>query len=238
MLPRYNDSKLEGSPDAAVPHSHEVHLQTNSGMIWQTPEGDRYRMETRSGPLIANDGKTLAGRRAAGAIPAGRIVLCTLAYWLAAAACIGLSVPTGNNSPVWIPTGIALAAVLRYGRPMLAAVAIGAFTVNLYLLAASPGLGVAAVAAALVIGTGNTLAAAAGAWLVSRGARAVRHDSALVVYGYVLVVGLAAMIGAAPGACALAAAGQLPWSGVGPVITLWWLGNVMALLLVTTLNIG
>ena len=177
-------------------------------------------MTTRSGPFFAN---------------AGRAVLCALAYCLAAAVCIAVSVPTGNNSPVWIPTGIALAAVLRHGRPMLAGVAAGAFAVNLTLLADSPGIGVMAVVAAAVIAAGNTLAAAAGAWLVRRGNRALRRDSSLVVYGYVLVVALAAMIGAAPGGCALAVAGQVPWSGVGPVITLWWLGNVMALLLVTPL---
>ncbi|QBE66805.1 CHASE domain-containing protein [Pseudoduganella lutea] len=177
-------------------------------------------METRSGPLTAT---------------AGRVVLCALAYVLAATLCIAISVPTGNNSPVWIPTGIALAAVLRHGRPMLAGVAAGAFAVNLYLLARWLGFGGASIATALVIAAGNTLAAGAGAWLVRRNARALRRDSPLLVYAYVLAVMAAAMIGAAPGACAQALVGQLPWSSVGSVIVLWWLGNVMALLLVTPL---
>ncbi len=181
-------------------------------------------METRSGPYFA---PTL--------VIAGRIVLCTLAYLLGAAVCIAASVPTGNNSPVWIPTGIALAAVLRFGNPMLVAVAAGAFIVNLYLLLHEHGVGAMAAPAALVISAGNTLAAAAASWLVRHGARLLRPDSPLIVYGYVIVAALTATIGATPGAYALVFAGQVPWSGVGPVITLWWQGNVMAMLLVTPL---
>ncbi|GGY37531.1 CHASE domain-containing protein [Pseudoduganella albidiflava] len=177
-------------------------------------------METRSGPLMAH---------------AGRIVLCTLAYLAGAAICILVSVPTGNNSPVWLPTGIALAAVLRFGWPILPGVAAGAFLVNLYLMANGSGPGALHVAAALGIAAGNTLAAAAGAWLIRRGSRALRRDSPLVIYGYVLVAAVAAMIGAAPGGCVHALAGRIAWSGVVPVITLWWLGNVMAILLVTPL---
>ncbi|HEX8605791.1 MAG TPA: CHASE domain-containing protein [Pseudoduganella sp.] len=183
-------------------------------------------METRSG---ARSGPRIA--------VAGRMGLCTLAYLLAAAACIALAVPTGNNSPVWLPTGIALAAVLRYGRGMLAPIAAGAFLVNLYLnlTAHQPGFSAAAVGAALVIGTGNTLMAAAGANLVRHGARTLRRDSATVVYGYVAVAVVTGLIGAVPGGCTLALVGQIPWQRLGPVITLWWLGNVMAMLLVTPL---
>lgn len=183
-------------------------------------------METSSG--------TNAGPRFAAA---GRMVLCTLVYLLAAAACIALAVPTGNNSPVWLPTGIALAAVLRYGRSMLAPVAAGAFLVNLYLnlTAHQPESGAVAAGAALVISTGNTLMAAAGASLIRHGARTLRRDSALVVHGYIAVAAVTGLIGAVPGGCALATVGQIPWNRLGPVITLWWLGNLMAMLLVTPL---
>ncbi|WP_338760947.1 CHASE domain-containing protein [Massilia sp. METH4] len=177
-------------------------------------------METRSRPLIAT---------------AGRVMLCTLAYLLAAAACIAVSVPTGNNSPVWLPTGIALAAVLRYGRPMLAGVAAGAFLVNLYLLAGWAGVAVSTIFAAVAIAAGNTLAVAIAWRLIRHGERTLRPDSALVVYGYVLVALVAGMVGAAPGALTLAGAGQVRWEALATVIVLWWLGNVMAMLLVTPL---
>jgi PAS domain S-box-containing protein len=166
---------------------------------------------------------------------AGKAVLCMIAYVLGAVACVAVSVPTGNNSPVWLPTGIALAAVLRYGRPMLPAVALGALLVNLYLLARWPGFGVRSVAAAMAIAAGNTLAAAIAGRLVRHGERTLRRDSPLVVYGYVLVAVVAGMVGAAPGSLALVAAGQEQWDRVLRVVTLWWLGNVMAMLLVTPL---
>ncbi|MBB3219488.1 CHASE domain-containing protein [Pseudoduganella umbonata] len=177
-------------------------------------------MKTRSGPLIGN---------------AGRIVLCTLAYVLAAAACIALAIPTGNHSPVWLPTGIALAAVLHYRRPMLIAVAAGSMIVNLYLMAGRPLAPAAAIAAASAISAGNVLATAVAWWLIRHAARTLRRDSPLVVYGYVLATVLASTASGTIGGCTLAVAGIVSWNGLGPVIALWSLGDATAMLLATPL---
>src|SRR5688572_906073 len=80
---------------------------------------------------------------------------------------LGLSLASVNASatPVWPPTGIALAALLVWGYRMWPGVFAGAFLVNL--------LTQGSVASSLGIATGNTLEALVGAALVNRYAQGV-----------------------------------------------------------------
>src|SRR5205823_5841038 len=65
-----------------------------------------------------------------------------------------------NATPVWPPTGIALAAVLLLGRGIWPAIFAGAFAVNLTTAGS--------VLSSLGIAAGNTLEALVGAFLVER----------------------------------------------------------------------
>ena len=60
-----------------------------------------------------------------------RIVVVALVYWLAARASLSLALVHGQVTPIWPPTGIALVAVLVFGRPMAIAIFVGALAVNL-----------------------------------------------------------------------------------------------------------
>jgi integral membrane sensor domain MASE1 len=71
-----------------------------------------------------------------------------------------------SASAVWPPTGIALAAVLLFGRRVWPAIFVGAFFVN---LTAS-----GSIVSSLGIAVGNTLEATVGASLVRRYAGGVR----------------------------------------------------------------
>src|SRR6185436_7153031 len=81
-----------------------------------------------------------------------------LAYFLAGR--LGLAAPftSGNVSPVWLPSGIALATVLSWGLSMWPAIIAGAFLVNF-------STGIPPVAA-LGIAVGNTGSALVGALLL------------------------------------------------------------------------
>ena len=81
----------------------------------------------------------------------------------------GLSLASINKSvsPIWPPTGVALAILILRGRDLRPGVFIGAFLVNIVQQGT--------VFTALGMATGNTLEAYTGAWLVCRyagGARA------------------------------------------------------------------
>ncbi|MGH7287965.1 MAG: MASE1 domain-containing protein, partial [Myxococcota bacterium] len=79
-----------------------------------------------------------------------------------AAGKIGLSLAFAHPSasPVWAPTGIALAAVLLLGQRVWPAIFAGAFLVNVTTAGS--------VATSLGIAVGNTLEAVAAAWLTFR----------------------------------------------------------------------
>src|SRR5262245_50892451 len=102
-----------------------------------------------------------------------------------AAGKIGLSMATlhPSASPVWPPTGIAIAALLLLGRSAWPAVAVAAFAVNLAVFGH--------VASSLTIATGNTFEAVLAAYLVERFANGVRaFHRTFDLFRYVLFAGL------------------------------------------------
>ncbi len=147
------------------------------------------------------------------------------AYVGAAKLGLELSVAHGVITPVWPPTGIALAALLLLGPRYWPAVAMGAFVTN-----ATSGVS-ADVAAAISVG--NTLAALAGVYLLRR----VDFRPSLERVGDVLWLTLlaafaATTISATNGVTTLVLAGSPAASPYGSAWLLWWLGDAMGVLLV------
>src|SRR6187200_386267 len=60
----------------------------------------------------------------------GALVLVALAYYASGRLGLGLSLVESNVTPLWPPTGVAVAAMLVLGRRMWPAVAVAAFAVN------------------------------------------------------------------------------------------------------------
>ena len=83
----------------------------------------------------------------------GLVGIVATSYFLAAELGLSLAFAHTNVSPVWPPTGIAIAALLVFGRRLWPAVALGALAANLWTDVSIP------VAAG--IATGNTLEAIA-----------------------------------------------------------------------------
>ena len=140
---------------------------------------------------------------------------------------IQLPVSKGVITPVWAPSGIALAALLILGLRYWPAVALGAFVANATSDAS------AGVAAGIAVG--NTLEAVVGAVLVRRigfrpGLDRVRSVLALVVGGAVVSTAIAAT----NGVTVLTVAGQAPDS-YWDAWVLWWFGDAVGILLVAPL---
>lgn len=156
------------------------------------------------------------------------VVAIAALYVAAARFSFDLATQAGNIAPVWLASGIALAALLVFGIRLWPAVAIGALVA--YLMTPVPTL--AAVAPAI----GNTLAAVAGASLLGR----ARFDMSLARIRDVLaLVGLGALvsstISATVGVAALSLTGAVDAGQVPKLWLLWWLGNVTGDLLVIPL---
>jgi PAS domain S-box-containing protein len=141
---------------------------------------------------------------------------------------IELSVAHGVITPVWAPTGIAIAALFLFGTRLWPAVAVGAFVAN---ATSDASIGVSAA-----IAIGNTLEAVVGAELL-RGAGVrpaldrVRDVLALIVLGAVV----APVISATNGVTVLWIAGTVEGGSVGSEWLLWWVGDAMGALIVAPL---
>ena len=160
-----------------------------------------------------------------------------LAYAAAGALALMLAGPPGYASPLYPSAGIALAAVLTYGRAALPGVLLGAFAVNagLGLLRQQSGLDL--VSLPLWIAFGAMLQAGAGAWLVRRFAgpevvlNAPRDIARAGLFGGLLACTISPSI-ATP---ALWAAGAMPASAtLGNWLT-WWSGDALGVLIAAPL---
>ncbi len=152
------------------------------------------------------------------------LALIAVAYYGAAKLGMSLSVSRGVITPVWAPSGIAIASLLILGVRYWPAVTIGAFTAN---AASGAALGIAAG-----ISVGNTVAAVVGALLVRRigftpALDRVRSVLALVVGGAVV----STAISATNGTIVLKLADELQDS-YGSAWLLWWFGDAMGILVV------
>jgi PAS domain S-box-containing protein len=137
------------------------------------------------------------------------------------AAKLGIELPVAHGvvTPVWAPTGIALAALVLFGPSLWPAVAVGALVANATSGASLP------VAAAISVG--NTLEAVVGAWLLRRVAFRPSLDRVRDVAALVLLAAAASTtIAATNGVTTLWASGNLSDS-YGSSWFLWWSGDAM-----------
>ncbi|MER5472933.1 MASE1 domain-containing protein [Streptomyces sp. NPDC002685] len=140
-----------------------------------------------------------------------------------------LSVESAVFTPIWPPTGVAVAALLLLGISSWLGIALGALLVVLSLSSFS-----SFQASAVGIVAGNTVAPIC-AYLLLRGVR-FRSDLSRLRDGLALVF-LAAlasmMISATVDVALLVATDKLAPDGFWPVWLAWWVGDAMGVLIVT-----
>ncbi|MGH7229859.1 MAG: MASE1 domain-containing protein, partial [Nitrospiraceae bacterium] len=154
------------------------------------------------------------------------LALLTMAYFIAGKFGLLLASIHTNATPVWPPTGIALAVFVLLGLRVWPAIFTGAFLVN-QVTAGS-------VETSLSIAVGNTLEGVAGAYMAIRWANG-RHAFERIshVFTFVLLTAIfSTMISATVGVTSLAITGQAPWQNYGSIWCTWWLGNTTGDLLV------
>jgi integral membrane sensor domain MASE1 len=151
------------------------------------------------------------------------------AYTVAGKFGLTLAVIHPSATPVWPPTGIALATLLLLGTRMWPGMALGAFVVNVTTAGS--------VATSIGIAAGNTLEAVVGAWLVGRFANGPHaFDRARDVFKFAaLAAVLATALSATFGVTSLALGGFARWSDYASIWTTWWLGDAAGALIVAPL---
>src|SRR6266700_3405573 len=157
-------------------------------------------------------------------------LLLVFAFYLAAGK-LGLSVPftSGNVSPIWPASGVALASVLLWGYEVWPGIALAAFFVN--FLSQIPAI------SSIGIALGNTSSALLGGYLVRRfisdkpSFERLRDVLGLMAFG----VAIAPMMAASVGATTIFLTHIRAWSGFSSACRIWWLGDAMGVLIVTPL---
>jgi PAS domain S-box-containing protein len=150
-------------------------------------------------------------------------------YFCAAKLGLTLAFRHTNVSPVWPPSGIALAAVLWYRYRGAIGVLIGAFLINV-------ATGLSATLAA-GIGIGNTLEAITAAFLIHRFFRSDKvFDRARDVVEFVVLVPIiSTTVSATIGNLSLCLGGASTWENFGSLWLTWWLGDGVSALVVAPL---
>ena len=177
------------------------------------------------------------------------IVLLAAIYYGAARLGLQLQFEATQATPIWPPSGIALAVLLLFGRRLSAGVFLGAFLANLTdFLAKStaaeplatgdliPYLAqhIGQVGASAGIGLGNMLEAVVGARLIGGklGSSELSEDVRHVM----------TFVGAAAGSCAIAstigvaslfAASEVPADEISTAWLTWWFGDTAGILVLT-----
>lgn len=154
------------------------------------------------------------------------LVLVGVGYYLGARLGLGLSLVEDVVTPLWPPTGIALAAFLIWGRWLWPVVFAAAFAVNLPL-ATGP-------VPAFVTAAGNTAAPFVAAVLLAQvGFRREldrKRDALAIVFLGALV---SMLISAVVGTGTLALSGAIPAASLPEAFAVWWTGDAMGVLVVT-----
>ena len=163
-----------------------------------------------------------------GALHALRLLAVAVAYFAAAEAGLALAYENSSVTAVWPTTGIALAALVLWGRGMWPGVAVGALLANLGTGAPFPTV--------LGIATGNALEALVGAALLVHVARfhpsLDRTRDVLALAGAAV---LSTLVSATIGVAALRAGAAISGDALLSTWRTWWLGDLGGDLLVAPL---
>jgi two-component sensor histidine kinase len=155
--------------------------------------------------------------------------LCAIAFTYFVLAKLGLMVASINPSasPVWPPTGFALAVVLLRGYRVWPALFVGALVAN-YFTAGT-------IYTSLAIASGNTLEALVGGYLINGwcGGKRVFNTPGDVAGFALTSVGPATLVSASLGVGALRLAGHVEPADFAAVWTTWWMGDFASALLLT-----
>jgi len=157
----------------------------------------------------------------------GGLVGIGVIYFALAKGGLALASINPSATPIWPPTGFALAAVLLWGYWTWPAIFAASLIVNATIAGS--------IATAIAIATGNSLEAVIGAYLINRwsnGRNTFSTPNSVAKFALICVV-IATPISPCIGVTSLATAGYTEWTNFANIWVTWWLGDVTSALVVT-----
>ena len=155
-------------------------------------------------------------------------VYCATAYVV-----VHVQAGVGGANLLWLPAGIALAAVLLRGSSMLPAIFLATAGFHFYSFFSASSSPLQAIAATLVSAVGSTLQAWATAWLLNRLIRNYQVSTVPDALRFILCTAIGCTIAASIGTAALISQNKIMG---GDAISLtwltWWVGDLSGMLVV------
>ncbi len=176
------------------------------------------------GTLTAGVAGRFRDQRSALLVEIGKATLVGAAYFVAASLSLRLALVGGQVTPIWPPTGIAVAGLLLFGRKVWPAIAVAAFLVNAPI---GPSLLTAAGVA-----VGNTLAPLLCATLLQKAGFRLELDRLRDALAIVVLGALSMTVSATCGTATLMLWGSVTVSRFWPTWSVWWTGDAMGVLIV------
>jgi integral membrane sensor domain MASE1 len=153
------------------------------------------------------------------------ILALAVIYHLAARVGLKMAYVQINTSPVWPPTGIALAALLIFGYRLWPGISLGVLLGSV--------LNGADIGVALGMALGNTLEALVGAYLLKSFVNFHNSmDRIRDVVGLGAVSVLSTAISATIGTLTLMQVGSGDWGAFGAIWSTWWIGDFLGALVI------
>ena len=131
-----------------------------------------------------------------------------------------------SATPIWPPTGYALATILLLGYRVSPAVFLGAFIANLTTAGS--------IGTSFAIATGNLLESVVGAYLINRWSDGrSTFDTPAGVARFALICLFSTMISPTFGVGSLSFGGYADWPKFPSIWTTWWIGDLSGALVIT-----
>lgn len=150
-----------------------------------------------------------------------------------------VALPGTNATPVWPPSGVALAAVLLFGYRVLSGIFLGSTLLNIYVLFTFVPFSFSLekiILVSIATGIGASLQAAVGAALINRFIRSPNWFGSFKDVLFFLVIGMAsALISSNIGTLAIVLSDLIPWSKYVETWWTWWVGDTAGIFVLTPL---
>jgi len=159
--------------------------------------------------------------------PAVLWLLLASVYFLSAQLGLSLAFVQVNTSPVWPPTGIAIAALLYFGLRAWPGIFLGALLTSI--------MAGTSILVALGVASGNTLEGLVASYLLVRFASTYPFNKVRHVFIFVAVVLFATTISASIGVSSLLIGGVIEKDSFSLLWSTWWLGDLVGGLVITPL---
>lgn len=173
-------------------------------------------------------------------LPTTLIINISLALIYAITSVIGQqfgTIPPGNATAIWAPSGIALAAIFFFGYRVAPGIALGSFIGNNNLY--TPEFTLIGFIVALAIGMGAAIEGGLGVYFLKRfGNKTHPFNQVRSVWVFILLSALAScLVNATIGSSSLVLGGFAPPAVHGDLWLTWWLGDAAGVVIIAPLLI-